>query len=179
MFLVNLQADILYKNTHAEQILAQRAIAQCLHGKLVIDAPQARRLDRVLASVSREIGDGPAAGCLALTAPDGSVWILQIRTRPFAGMGDAATVVIVLREVLLDLDAAAALVSNLFALTRAERRVLPAVVRLGTLGEIAASLGLSETTIRTHLGNIFAKTGTKSRKDLVRLVGGFATACGL
>jgi DNA-binding CsgD family transcriptional regulator len=175
ILLVNPQAQILYKNVYADEILSKRVVAECVRGKLVLNAPQARRM-RDLLGAAGEIGDRSANVPIALTAPDGSFWIAQIRPQSYGEGREVATVAIVLREAVLDLDGAAALVSDVFALTPAERRALPAVLRLGHLKRVARSYGVSVNTMRTHLHNIFAKTATKRRNDLIKLVGGFAKA---
>ena len=51
-------------------------------------------------------------------------------------------------------------------------RVVMAIVEIGGVPEVAAVLGISETTVKTHLQRIFAKTGTKRQADLVKLVAG-------
>ena len=53
--------------------------------------------------------------------------------------------------------------------------MLLAIVDVGGVPEVAASLGVAATTIKTHLGRLFAKTGVSRQADLVKLVAGFAT----
>ena len=55
------------------------------------------------------------------------------------------------------------------ALTEREREVWLAIARGLTNGEIAASLVVSEATVKTHVGNILAKTGVRDRVALVVL----------
>jgi DNA-binding CsgD family transcriptional regulator len=49
-----------------------------------------------------------------------------------------------------------------------------AVVEVGGVPEVAEALGIAETTVRFHLRQLFAKTGTRRQADLVKLVAGFA-----
>ena len=53
-------------------------------------------------------------------------------------------------------------------LTGSEVRVLHAVAETGGVPEIAAVLGISESTVRRQLNSLFDKTGTQA--DLVKLV---------
>lgn len=59
---------------------------------------------------------------------------------------------------------------TLFGLTRAEAQVGAGLARGGSLAEIAAELGISVTTARTHVARIFLKTGTRQQSQLVALV---------
>jgi len=61
-----------------------------------------------------------------------------------------------------------------FRLTPSELRVLMAIVELGGVPDIAAKLGIAETTVKTHLGRLFDKTGAGRQADLVKIAAGFA-----
>lgn len=63
-----------------------------------------------------------------------------------------------------------AVLTTLFDLTPAEARVLLQVGTGSAPTKTAASLGISENTLKTHLGRIFAKTGTKRQADLIKLM---------
>jgi DNA-binding CsgD family transcriptional regulator len=57
-----------------------------------------------------------------------------------------------------------------FQLTPSEVRVLDAVLKVSGVSEIADALGVSESTVKTHLQNIFGKTGVRRQADLIKLV---------
>jgi DNA-binding CsgD family transcriptional regulator len=59
--------------------------------------------------------------------------------------------------------------ARLFRLTCAESRVLAHLTNDRTPSEIAAALGVSITTVRSHLKALFAKTGTRRQSELVAL----------
>ena len=55
-------------------------------------------------------------------------------------------------------------------------RVVSAVllkVSFGGVPEVAPVLGVSETTVRTHLRHLFEKTGASRQADLVKIVAAF------
>jgi len=54
-------------------------------------------------------------------------------------------------------------------------RVLLTTVEVGRVTEVAEALGIAESTVRTHLGRLYGKTGTNRQVDLVKLVAGFLT----
>ncbi|WP_219218552.1 helix-turn-helix transcriptional regulator [Variovorax boronicumulans] len=58
-----------------------------------------------------------------------------------------------------------------YRLTQAERRLADALVDGLTLAEFAERHGISVHTVRTHLRNIFDKTGLSRQADLIRLAG--------
>jgi DNA-binding CsgD family transcriptional regulator len=58
---------------------------------------------------------------------------------------------------------------RLFGLTPAEARVLALLLDDCRPSEIAAELGISITTVRTHLKSLFAKTETRRQSELIAL----------
>ena len=62
-----------------------------------------------------------------------------------------------------------------YQLTPTELRVLLAIVEVGGVPEVAEALGVADTTVKTHLGNLYGKTGVSRQADLVKLVAGFAS----
>jgi DNA-binding CsgD family transcriptional regulator len=65
-------------------------------------------------------------------------------------------------------------IGETYNLTPAELRVLRGIVDIGGVPAIAAAFGVAETTVKTHLGRLFAKTGAGRQADLVKLVAGFS-----
>ena len=66
------------------------------------------------------------------------------------------------------------LIARTFDLTPAELRVFLSIVEVGGVPETAAVLGIAETTAKTHLHRVFAKTGVSRQADLVKLAAGFS-----
>ena len=63
----------------------------------------------------------------------------------------------------------AATLAAAYDLTPAETRVLASLLKGRTLAETATSLGIAATTAKTHLENVFLKTGVTRQTDLMRL----------
>ncbi|MEO6839954.1 MAG: LuxR C-terminal-related transcriptional regulator [Bradyrhizobium sp.] len=61
-------------------------------------------------------------------------------------------------------------IAQFYELTTAESRVLSAILDTGGVRSVALALGVAEATIKTHLQNIFGKTGVRRQIDLVKLV---------
>lgn len=62
-------------------------------------------------------------------------------------------------------------VSLLFELTPAEARIFELIAGGRTKRQIAEALSVAETTVKTHLANLYSKTDRHSRAELVRLAG--------
>ena len=59
---------------------------------------------------------------------------------------------------------------HLYGFSRAQARIASAMLRGQRAPDIADHLGVSLNTVRTHLKQIFAKTGVTRQADLVRLL---------
>jgi DNA-binding CsgD family transcriptional regulator len=92
-----------------------------------------------------------------------------------AGIAYTAAVALFIRKAALVDASAPEVMAKTFKLTPTELRVLLAIVEVGGVPQVAAALGVADTTIKTHLGRLFEKTGAKRQADLVKLVAGYAT----
>lgn len=66
-------------------------------------------------------------------------------------------------------------ICGLFDLTRIEARVAQELTKGAALDEVAATLGSSVQTVRSHLKAIFRKTGVNRQQQLVLLLSGLGT----
>ena len=69
-----------------------------------------------------------------------------------------------------DTHAAGRLVHRNFGLTTAESRLAAKLLQGRRISDAAADLGMTASTARWHLRNIFSKTGTRRQADLLRLL---------
>ena len=65
-----------------------------------------------------------------------------------------------------------------FGLTPTETRLLESLLAGHTLAETATALGIAITTAKTHLDNIFQKTGVNRQAELMRLAARLAPPAG-
>ena len=80
---------------------------------------------------------------------------------------------IILTPLSAALESAGSTVASLFQLTQAEQRVFEQIAAGRSVDDASATLGIAESTIRTHLLKIFAKTGTSRQAELVALAADF------
>jgi DNA-binding CsgD family transcriptional regulator len=87
----------------------------------------------------------------------------------------AAAAAVFVQKATLDTPSPQELIVKLYKLTPAELRVLLAIVQVGGVPETAETLGVAESTVKTHLHRVFEKTGAKRQADLVKLMAGYAS----
>ena len=111
----------------------------------------------------RSTGEGRVAGPLVLHAcpvrPDRTTF----DTRAVAAQ-------VLLRELGAGPAADPGPVADAYGLTRTESRVAASLAEGRSVGEIAASTGRKESTVRWHVRNLHSKLGVHRQADLVRLV---------
>jgi DNA-binding CsgD family transcriptional regulator len=178
IFLVDAGCGIVHANTAGHDILRADDFLCCINGQLVArDAKASQSLREVFADHVDALGAKGTA--LPLTAHDGERYVMHVlpltsaaRTR--TAITYKAVAALFVRKVALDRLCGEA-VARTYKLTPAELRVLLTIVAVGGVPETAVALGLAETTVKTHLHRVFAKTGTRRQADLVKLAAGFSS----
>jgi DNA-binding CsgD family transcriptional regulator/PAS domain-containing protein len=102
---------------------------------------------------------------------DLAAWVLPLDggLRRDLGATFEARVAIFLRELGDTSPFPAELFVRRYGITPAECRLLLLLVQGTSVQEAADALGISQSTAKTHLSRLFAKTGTDSQSDLMRL----------
>ena len=158
---------IVARNVAAEVVPDLLACVALSYGRVTRFAGAATEpFERVFA---RALG-GVAASAV-VTLPCGSrktLWRLSFG-RIDQGDGVDGVVVLMLIDPPADSSGTLRALQRLFALTAAEARVLALLMDDCRPREIAGELGISITTVRSHLQALFAKTGTRRQSELVAL----------
>jgi len=178
ILLLDANGHITHANASAQEILDEADVLRSVHGRLVTSDLNADRMLRQ-ALAGTVLGERTMTGIsLHLAARDGSHYVGHLvpltagRRKPF-GAGYEACAVLFVSKAAIDTIVAPDLIRKLFKLTPAELRVFLSIIEVGGVPDVAKSMGVAETTIKTHLARIFTKTGTKRQADLVRLVAAF------
>jgi DNA-binding CsgD family transcriptional regulator len=79
------------------------------------------------------------------------------------------------QKATLDTPSPQEVIGKLYKLTPTVLRVLLAIVQVGGAPEVAETLGIAESTVKTHLHRLFEKTGAKRQADLVKLMAAYAS----
>lgn len=177
VILTSANGRIAYANTAAEMLLSKSVVRSELGRLSAQDTASDSELEKAInAAASGTTVDLPAGGVVvSLKASEGggnlAAWVLPLDggLRREIATTFSASVAIFLKEVGDQAPVPAELFVKQYGVTPAECRLLLLLVQGLTLARAADTLGVSITTVQTHLGRLMAKTHTSRQIDLVRL----------
>jgi DNA-binding CsgD family transcriptional regulator len=168
------RSAILHANCAAEEMLRDGGTIQGTRGVLSTAAPAAAKELRsaIELAAKNEAKLGNTGLSIRLTEDDSAPMFAhvlpmtgsELRTR----LQPTAAAAVFIGSPNGQQDAAEA-VAKAYDLTPAETRVLICLLAGCTLAETAAALGIAATTAKTHLENIFSKTGVSRQAELMLL----------
>jgi DNA-binding CsgD family transcriptional regulator/PAS domain-containing protein len=175
VILTNGQGKIVFANLKAETLLEQETILKAVKGILTCPSYHG---NRVLAdAIARAAASDHSLGNKGIGIPLGSdiahpvvAYVLPLMQGTKRGAFEHAAVAIFLSSGEAAKLPPSSVLATLFDLTPTEAKVMVSLASGTSRSETAASLGLSENTVKTHLGHIFTKTQTSRQSDLVRLM---------
>jgi DNA-binding CsgD family transcriptional regulator len=182
MCLVDAGGRIVHANAAGYALINAGDILRSVGGRLVARDAQ---VDKTLRETFAAAGEGDAAlGTMGIAVPmigkDNERYVAHLLpltsgARRRAGKTYTAAAALFVRKTALEAPSAFEVIGKAFKLTPSELRVLLAIVEVGGVPEVAAALGVAATTVKTHLGRLFEKTGATRQADLVKLVAAYAT----
>ena len=174
MFVIDADRCIRLRNARAAALLARRDLVFERHGAVACSDPES---DRRLLAALRALGLGEKAG--TTHAERRAIWLRGLD-------GRRATVILhamdevrdrrVVRALLTVMEPGVAptvdvpVLAKTYDLTHAEARLAAMIASGHDTSHCARELGVKTSTLRTHLGSIYRKTGAGGMPDLVRLV---------
>jgi DNA-binding CsgD family transcriptional regulator/PAS domain-containing protein len=181
LFLIDANGRIGHTNAAAKEILGAGDFLRSSCGRLVASDAHADQVLREIATVAVD-GDtavGIQGIAVPLTAHNGDRYVAHVLpltsgARRRAGIAYTAAAAVFVRKATLECRSPPEIIGKSYKLTPAELRVLVGIVEIGGVPEVAAALGVADTTVKTHLGRLFEKTGTGRQADLVKMVAGFS-----
>lgn len=181
VFLVDEHLHIMFANAAGQDLLSDSLVFNGNQNVLTPTDAQARRTLRDVVGVAGH-GDG-AVGASGIAVPLSNLpddnWLAHVLpltsgARRQAGHAYAAVAAIFVRKVSPYAPLPLEIMSQHYALTPSEVRVLNALVNIGGIPKVAQAVGLSEATVKTHIQHVFEKTGVRRQADLIRLVAAHA-----
>jgi DNA-binding CsgD family transcriptional regulator len=169
----NARAQVRFANT-AAQSLAKAGEGLVLGGRGKPLGALAPAETRALARLIHDAATGGAGGVMQITGSNGATALLVLVTplprqlQSHEGVGHA---LVSLRSTLDCPAFAKAELEALFSLSPTQAAVALDLYGGKSPEQIATERGVRISTLRTHLAEIFARTGAENQRDLVRLIG--------
>ncbi len=180
IFLLGLNGRIVFVNGLARAMLDEGALLYERRGALTAVAPDAQRMlrDLVAAAESGDLMAGGQGAAIPLSDSPARRWFAHVLPltagdRQRAGAVHSAVAAVFVRRTSPSSPPPLEALGKLYSLTASEIRVLDAIMKVSGVQALADRLGLSQATVKTHLHNIFRKTGTARQSELVKLIAGF------
>ncbi len=182
VYLVNAEGRMVHTNRSGVALLARDDLLCAVGGRLLPHNPMAaRHLTDALAAVSHgDLGLGAKGTAIALTTGLGEHYVAHVLplnsgNRRRTGAAHAATAALFVHKAALNIASHPEVIAKAYSLTPSELTVLFTMTDTLGVRDIARILGLSQATIKTHLHNLFGKTGTKRQSELVKLIASFSS----
>ncbi|HUL87390.1 MAG TPA: helix-turn-helix transcriptional regulator [Pseudolabrys sp.] len=180
IFLVDVVGQIIHANAASRSLLRKGNFLRSINGRLTATDAQ---VDRTLHDAFVAAGGVETGGkSSALPLPDETgrnsyvahVLPLTVGERHKAGAASAAVAALFVSKIKFETVLPSEIIGKTYNLTPSELRVLLAIVNVGGVRQVAGDLGVADTTVKTHLGRLFEKTGVSRQADLVKLVAGYS-----
>ena len=179
VYLIDSSGRVVHENTAGRLMLDTGEILASISGRFMTRNEQA---NAALACVLEAETVGTKAGgaksiAVPMSTPDGKHYIAHVLPltsgqRNLTGVALRAVAAVFVCNAEFNPPSAPELIAKLYNLTPTELRVLLAIVEIGGVPKVAETLGIAETTVRTHLERLFDKTGVCRQADLVKIVAG-------
>ena len=181
VFLVGRESEVVRSNTSGRALIEDCAVVQrTSDGRLgAADDNSERELRWAIAGAAEGDRMRRQASAIPLADREGGRYVAHVLpltsgNRRRAQVSTGATAAVFVHKAEMNAVFPIEAVARQFDLSKAELRVLTGILDLGSTGEVAEMLGVSEATVRTHLRRLYEKTGSGRQADLVKLVAGYA-----
>jgi DNA-binding CsgD family transcriptional regulator len=185
VFLVDAELRIVHANASGGAMLTDGDVVRPIRQRLAVQDQQADRTLKDIVAAAESGDDAVGTGGIAVPfrSTGGKPFVAHVLpltsgARRQAGTRYSAVAAVFVREASIEGSMPLDMMARHYALTPAETRVLFGILNVGNVPEVARVLGVSDTTVKTHLQHLFDKTGTNRQPDLVKLAAGFASPLG-
>jgi len=173
VFLVNANADIVFANRAAEQLLQAGDGLTAAGRQLSAARSETTRNLHALIKTASDPGKA-SGGSLAIQRPDAplplQVTVTPARSHRSRDLAPAATAFVWVVDLARREPADTRLLRDLFSFSPAEARVAVALLGGASADRAAEDLGLSVFTVRAHIRRLLEKTGVNRQAELMTLL---------
>jgi DNA-binding CsgD family transcriptional regulator/PAS domain-containing protein len=181
IFLVDAEGQIVHGNAASRSMLNRGDLLRAVHGRLTAGDTQVDQAlhNAIIAAGASNAGSEGKGSAVPLKDPEGGQYVTHVlpltASEPNkAGKVSTAVAALFVRKAELETAPPSEVIGRTYKLTPTELRVLCAIVNVGGVRQVAGNLGVADTTVKTHLGRLFEKTGVSRQADLVKLVAGYS-----
>lgn len=182
IFLVDAEGQIVHGNAASRSLMDTGDLLRVLHGRLTASDAQVDQTlhNAIIAAATADEETGSKGSAVSLRGHGGERYVahvlpLSASVRHNPGVGSRAVAALFVRKAELKTAPPSEVIGKTYKLTPTELRVLLAIVNVGGVRQVAGNLGVADTTVKTHLGRLFEKTGVSRQADLVKLVAGYSS----
>jgi DNA-binding CsgD family transcriptional regulator len=182
MVFVDSGGRITHANAAGRAMIADGGFLHASFGRLVASDPDVNRAlrDIFLAAANGDAAIGDSGVAVPLVALDGERYVAHVLplssgARRGAGVNYAAAAALFVQKASLATRSPPEVIAKTYRLTPMELRVLLAIVEIGGVPQVAETLGIAESTVKTHLKRLYEKTGARRQADLVKLFAGYTS----
>lgn len=180
IFLVGLNGRVVLVNELGRTMLDEGTLLRERRGTLAAVAPEAQRVlrDLLAAAESGDVAGGSHGAAIPLSDAPARRWFAHVLPltsgdRQRAGAVHSAVAAVFVRRTSPASPPLLEALAKLYGLTASEIRVLDGIAKVSGVRALADMVGSSQATVKTHLHNLFRKTGTARQSDLIKLIAGF------
>jgi DNA-binding CsgD family transcriptional regulator len=182
MLFVDSSGRVTHANAAGHALIADGDVLRAPLGRLTASDPDVNRALRsiFLAAATGDAAIGVRGVAVPLVARDGERYVAHVLplssgARRSAGVSYAAAAALFVQKAALATRSPPEAIAKTYRLTAMEVRVLLAIVEVGGVPEVAETLGIGESTVKSHLKRLYEKTGAHRQADLVKLFAGYAS----
>ena len=182
LLFVDSSGRITHANAAGNAMIADGDILRASLGRLVVNDPDVNRAlrDIFLAAATGDAAIGARGVAMPLIGRDGERYVAHVLplssgARSSAGVSYAAAAALFVQKAALATRSPPEVIAKMYRLTAMEVRVLLAIVEIGGVPEVAETLGIGESTVKSHLKRLYEKTGAHRQADLVKLFAGYTS----
>lgn len=175
--LLDAKGNVLLVNREAKSIFSREKAVQLTRRGLSAATPSENRRLNALIHGACETGNGQSlhsGGAMQISREDSrlplQVLVMPLRTKSVCLSKEVPVAAIFITDPEHKSVCGPAVYAQLFGLTRAEARLAEILAAGTTLKEASEQLGVAESTVKSQLKSIFAKTNTSRQSQLVRLI---------
>ena len=178
IYLIDADGLIVHGNAAGRAVLDKGDLFRGVHGRLTAIDP---RVDHAaFVAVNKAVETGGKGRAIPMKGRAGERYVAHVLPLTAgenrkAGAASNAVAALFVRKAELEAEPSSEVIGRTYKLTPTELRVLRAIVNVGGVRQVAGNLGVADTTIKTHLGRLFEKTGVSRQADLVKLVAGYSS----